>query len=192
MVFNLNDDGERAGGNNATTAETSSNRVVVSGMSALMPGCNDLEEFNKKLYNKENFVVNQEPLWHSNHPEVTPYRGKIADLDRFDAQFFMVHYRLAQSSDSTSRKVLEQTYQAIIDADQNHHRMVLYMVLRSRIVKSRVVISGSGGGDNPPCVRQILGSGSLSRANPPSAGTKCGDRRLGGISEVHQLLPRAE
>ncbi|KAF9407985.1 hypothetical protein HW555_012170 [Spodoptera exigua] len=116
MVFNLNDDGERAGGNNATTAETSSNRVVISGMSALMPGRNDLEEFNKKLYNKENFVVNQEPLWHSNHPEVTPYRGKIADLDRFDAQFFMVHYRLAQSSDSTSRKVLEQTYQAIIDA----------------------------------------------------------------------------
>ncbi|XP_037292706.1 fatty acid synthase-like [Manduca sexta] len=40
----------------------------------------------------------------------------VPDLDRFDAQFFKVHYRLGISMDTMARKVLEQSYQAIYDA----------------------------------------------------------------------------
>ncbi|CAH0696878.1 unnamed protein product [Spodoptera exigua] len=116
MVANFNEEVEMAGSHNHSDARVPFNRVVISGMSALMPGCTDLDEFNKKLYNKENFVTDQNPLWQSNHPEVNPYRGSIPGLDRFDAQYFMIHYRLAQTCDSTSRKILEQAYQAIIDA----------------------------------------------------------------------------
>lgn len=44
------------------------------------------------------------------------FLGKVPGLDLFDAQFFKVHYRLGNSMDSMSRKILEQAFQAIYDA----------------------------------------------------------------------------
>ncbi|XP_049699381.2 fatty acid synthase-like [Helicoverpa armigera] len=98
-------------------ATTPDDSIVISGMSALMPGCRGLDEFTEKLYNMENLVSAPEPRWKCNHPEAeAPRHGLIPDIERFDAQFFMIHYRLANSTDTMSRKLLEQAYQAIIDA----------------------------------------------------------------------------
>ncbi|XP_063389080.1 fatty acid synthase-like [Cydia fagiglandana] len=90
--------------------------VVITGMSGLLPGCLNVQEFAEKLYNKENLVKKYEPRWHFDHPELHEYYGRIPGLDRFDAQFFMVHYRLGNTLDAMARKVLENTYQAIFDA----------------------------------------------------------------------------
>lgn len=58
----------------------------------------------------------EDPRWQFKHPELSNYTGKVPDLEYFDAQFFKVHYRLSSCMDTMSRKVLEQSYQAIYDA----------------------------------------------------------------------------
>lgn len=61
-------------------------------------------------------MVTNELRFKHNHPELQQYCGKIPNLSPFDAQFFGVHARLSYTMDSMSRKLLEQTYQAIYDA----------------------------------------------------------------------------
>jgi hypothetical protein len=63
-----------------------------------------------------NPITSENKRWKSNHPEVSQYTGTAPGLDRFDAQFFKVHFRLGTSMDAMSKKILEQTYQAIYDA----------------------------------------------------------------------------
>ncbi|KOB65606.1 Uncharacterized protein OBRU01_16628, partial [Operophtera brumata] len=66
-----------------------------------------------------NPVTSGKSRWEFKHPEVTNITGKVSDLDRFDAQFFKVHYRLANSMDPMARKLLELAYEAIYDAGLN-------------------------------------------------------------------------
>lgn len=61
-------------------------------------------------------MVTDKLRFNRNHPELHNYGGIIPDLESFDAQFFGVHAKLSLSMDSMSRKLLEQTYQAIFDA----------------------------------------------------------------------------
>ncbi|XP_059052885.1 fatty acid synthase-like [Achroia grisella] len=91
-------------------------RIVISGMAGVYPSSRNVKEFSDILYNKVNPISNKDMRWTYNHPEVAHHTGKIPDLDRFDAQFFKVHYRLACNMDVMSRKMLEQAYQAIFDA----------------------------------------------------------------------------
>ncbi|CAK1541491.1 unnamed protein product [Leptosia nina] len=66
-----------------------------------------------------NPVTSENCRWKYDHPEVAQYTGKVPDLEYFDGQFFKVHYRLGNTMDSMSRKVLEQSFQAIYDAGIN-------------------------------------------------------------------------
>ncbi|CAF4885214.1 unnamed protein product [Pieris macdunnoughi] len=93
--------------------------VVISGMSGLYPDCHSVKELSDVLYNKVNPISAENPRWEYNHPEVIDSIGKAPDIEHFDAQFFKVHYRQASSMDSMSRKILEQSYQAIYDAGVN-------------------------------------------------------------------------
>lgn len=54
--------------------------------------------------------------WESHHPEVCPQLGVVEEMDKFDAQFFRVHYKQAAVFDPCGRKLLEQAYSAIFDA----------------------------------------------------------------------------
>ncbi|XP_037872512.2 fatty acid synthase [Bombyx mori] len=94
-------------------------RVVISGMSGLYPDCKSVKDLADILYNKKDPITSERQRWSYSHPEVSQCTGKLLDLDRFDAQFFKVHFRLGNSMDSMGRKVLEQTYQAIYDAGVN-------------------------------------------------------------------------
>ncbi|XP_072934746.1 fatty acid synthase-like [Epargyreus clarus] len=85
-------------------------------MSGLYPNSAHVKDLADILYNKVNPVNSDNPRWTYNHPEVVHPTGKIPDLQLFDAQFFKVHYRLANSMDAMGRKILEQAYQAIYDA----------------------------------------------------------------------------
>ncbi|KOB57848.1 Uncharacterized protein OBRU01_25654, partial [Operophtera brumata] len=68
-------------------------------MSGLYPQSRNIKEFSDLLYNKVNPVTAGESRWEFKHPEVTNITGKVSDLDRFDAQFFKVHYRQANIMD---------------------------------------------------------------------------------------------
>ncbi|XP_075983866.1 fatty acid synthase-like [Anticarsia gemmatalis] len=92
------------------------NRIVISGMSGLYPQSHHVKQLSEMLYNKVNPIGEDSKRWKYNHPEVAQHTGMIPELERFDAQFFKVHYRLGNSMDPMSRKILEQAYNAIYDA----------------------------------------------------------------------------
>ncbi|CAF4885072.1 unnamed protein product [Pieris macdunnoughi] len=90
--------------------------VVISGMAGLYPQSHNVKEFKDILYNKVNPIKPKETRWKYNHPEVANSTGKVPELEYFDAQFFKIHYRLGNSMDSMSKKILEQAFDAIYDA----------------------------------------------------------------------------
>ncbi|XP_050685039.1 fatty acid synthase-like isoform X1 [Leptidea sinapis] len=92
------------------------NRVVITGMAGSFPDSYNVKQLEERLYNKVNPVGTKEPRWEYYHPEIVNYTGQVPDLNRFDAQFFKVHYLLANAMDPMSRKMLEHAYEAIYDA----------------------------------------------------------------------------
>ncbi|CAH0696877.1 unnamed protein product [Spodoptera exigua] len=94
-------------------------RIVISGMSGLYPDSNSVSELSHILYNKINPVSEKALRFKFSHPEVVQHSGSVPGLNQFDAQFFKVHYRLANCMDPMARKILEQSYQAIYDAGIN-------------------------------------------------------------------------
>ncbi|XP_075990948.1 fatty acid synthase-like [Anticarsia gemmatalis] len=95
------------------------NRIVISGMSGLFPRSHNVQELSDILYNKINPNDGTDSRFTYSHPELGQCAGNIPDIKMFDAQFFKVNNRLAESMDPMSRKLLEQTYQAIYDAGVN-------------------------------------------------------------------------
>ncbi|CAH0402597.1 unnamed protein product [Chilo suppressalis] len=65
---------------------------------------------------QENPITAEAMRWTSNHPGASKYTGTVPGLERFDAQFFKVNYNISKNMDAMSRKILEQTYQALYDA----------------------------------------------------------------------------
>jgi fatty acid synthase len=59
----------------------------------------------------------------TDHHEVPKRTGKINNIDKFDATFFGIHNREAQSMDPQCRMLLEKTYEAIVDAGQQFHML---------------------------------------------------------------------
>nr|XP_049699195.1 fatty acid synthase [Helicoverpa armigera]XP_049699196.1 fatty acid synthase [Helicoverpa armigera] len=100
----------------ASLGDLDGERIVITGMSGLYPKSHNVQEFSKILYSKENPITSEGLRWNYKHPDLAQYTGMAPDLDRFDAQFFSVHFRLGNYMDPMSRKILEQAYQAIYDA----------------------------------------------------------------------------
>ncbi|XP_035448106.2 fatty acid synthase-like isoform X2 [Spodoptera frugiperda] len=94
-------------------------RIVISGMSGLYPDSHSVSDLSDILYNKINPVSEKGLRYKFSHPEVVQHSGSVPGLNYFDAQFFKVHYRLANCMDPMARKILEQSYQAIYDAGIN-------------------------------------------------------------------------
>ncbi|CAG4933491.1 unnamed protein product [Colias eurytheme] len=103
--------------------EISANAIVISGMAGLYPQSQNVKDFRDILYNKVNPVTSEDCRWKYDHPEVAQFTGKVPGLALFDAQFFKVHYRLGNTMDSMSRKMLEQAFQAIYDAGVNSDQL---------------------------------------------------------------------
>lgn len=83
-------------------------------------GLYNYDFFHTKQFYFFNLNVNPVTLennrWLYTPREIGPYSGKTPGLQYFDAQFFKVHERLGEKMDVMSRKLLEQSYQAIYDA----------------------------------------------------------------------------
>jgi hypothetical protein len=60
----------------------------------------------------------------TDHPEIPQRTGKLLNVSKFDASFFGVHFKQANTMDPMCRMLLEKTYEAIVDAGQ-----LLYVTL---------------------------------------------------------------
>lgn len=90
--------------------------IVVSGISGRFPSSNNMRDFSQNLYGKVDMADDEEVHWKHFHPDVPRRSGKIQNLEKFDASFFSIHNRLANSTDPQARILLEHSYEAILDA----------------------------------------------------------------------------
>ncbi|KAJ0172970.1 hypothetical protein K1T71_011146 [Dendrolimus kikuchii] len=104
---------------NACDSSLSGERVVISGISGIYPSARNVKELSNILYEKKNPINDEKMRWNYNHPELCNKTGKAPGLNHFDAQFFKVHWRQSNNMDPMSRKLLEQSFQAIYDAGLN-------------------------------------------------------------------------
>ncbi|KAJ0175955.1 hypothetical protein K1T71_008129 [Dendrolimus kikuchii] len=106
-------------GETRITRPLSGKEVVISGMSGIFPCSDSVLEFSENLYNKVDMVTAEESRWIVNHPEVPKHLGQVKGMNKFDSQFFRVHYKQACAMEPMSRKLLEHTYSAIYDSGIN-------------------------------------------------------------------------
>lgn len=64
-------------------------------------------------------VDDKEVRWKYSNPEVPKRMGKIADIEKFDATFFGVHFKQAHAMDPQGRTLVEHAYEALVDAGVN-------------------------------------------------------------------------
>lgn len=63
-------------------------------------------------------VGNSKPRWVFKHPDLPKYVGTIKGMEKFDAQFFKVHYKQANVMDPVCRKIMEHVYGSVYDAGE--------------------------------------------------------------------------
>ncbi|KAL4239386.1 hypothetical protein ACF0H5_000203 [Mactra antiquata] len=93
--------------------------VVLSGISCRLPQSENMEEFKNNLMNGVDMVTEDDLRWKPGTYGLPKRNGKLKDLSKFDASFFGVHPKQANSMDPQLRLLLEVTYEAIIDAGVN-------------------------------------------------------------------------
>ncbi|XP_065212309.1 fatty acid synthase-like [Planococcus citri] len=129
--------------------------VVISGISGRFPECDDVTTFKKMLYNKESPITFDNRKW----PITYKYKfgepvpngiGKYTDIHRFDARVFAVNKVLAECTDVINRKVLEPSFEAVLDAGINPSSLMganvgCYMTCGINETESIKCFSPSGG-----------------------------------------------
>lgn len=93
--------------------------LVIAGLSGRYPESDNVTEFKENLLNKVNMVTVDNRRWEPGYWNLPPYMGKIKDLTKFDAEFFGIHSKAAESTDPQLRLLLEVAYEAIVDAGES-------------------------------------------------------------------------
>ncbi|KAG7203862.1 hypothetical protein KM043_017916 [Ampulex compressa] len=97
--------------------------VVISGIAGKFPESDNVKLLEKNLFGKTDLITDDDRRWSQDH-KGTPHRtGKINHLSKFDSLFFGVHPKQAFSMDPMCRILMEQAYEAIIDAGINPMEM---------------------------------------------------------------------
>ncbi|GFS67942.1 fatty acid synthase [Nephila pilipes] len=91
--------------------------IVISGMSGRFPECDSVGELKESLYNKKDLVIFRDDRYEKGAMNA-PYSscGLVRNLDKFDANFFLVTPAMANTMDPASRIHIEVSYEAIADA----------------------------------------------------------------------------
>ncbi|XP_076382068.1 fatty acid synthase [Megalopta genalis] len=97
--------------------------VVITGISGRFPESNNVQELKENLMNKVDMVTDNYTRWRLDHAEIPRDGGKVADLFKFDAIFFGVHYKQAHTLDPMCRMLLEHSFEAILDAGMNPRQL---------------------------------------------------------------------
>eukprot|EP00064_Thunnus_orientalis_P003928 superscaffoldBa00000342_g3939 len=93
--------------------------IVIAGISGRLPESNNLEEFWENLINGVDMVTEDDRRWTPGLYGLPKRNGKLKDISHFDAAFFGVHPKQANTMDPQLRLMLEIAYEAIIDGGLN-------------------------------------------------------------------------
>ncbi|XP_070847252.1 fatty acid synthase [Chaetodon trifascialis] len=93
--------------------------IVIAGISGRLPESNNLEEFWENLINGVDMVTEDNRRWTPGLYGLPKRNGKLKDINHFDAAFFGVHPKQANTMDPQLRLMLEIAYEAIIDGGLN-------------------------------------------------------------------------
>lgn len=88
-------------------------------MSGRLPESNNLEEFWENLVNGVDMVTEDNRRWEPGLYGLPKRNGKLNDVSHFDAAFFGVHPKQANTMDPQLRIMLEIAYEAILDGGLN-------------------------------------------------------------------------
>ncbi len=91
-------------------------KVYISGFSCRFPKSDSPEMFWNNLTNHVDMVSNEPKRWPSGAFGIPKRLGTLQDLEKFDADFFEVHPKQAHKMDPQLRKLLEVSYEAILDS----------------------------------------------------------------------------
>jgi Beta-ketoacyl synthase, N-terminal domain len=90
--------------------------IVISGISGRFPQSDNMEEFKRNLFSKTDMVTEQKRF---KEIFITKRLGLLENLDKFDAGFFHIVPKLAHYLDPMQRKLLEVSFEALVDAGVN-------------------------------------------------------------------------
>ncbi|XP_073345432.1 fatty acid synthase isoform X2 [Pagrus major] len=93
--------------------------IVIAGISGRLPESNNLEEFWENLINGVDMVTEDNRRWTPGLYGLPKRNGKLKDISHFDAAFFGVHPKQANTMDPQLRLLLEIAYEAIVDGGLN-------------------------------------------------------------------------
>ncbi|NWS73173.1 FAS synthase, partial [Crotophaga sulcirostris] len=93
--------------------------VVIAGMAGKLPESENLQEFWENLLNGVDMVTEDDRRWKPGVYGLPRRNGKLKEINKFDASFFGVHPKQADTMDPQLRMLLEVSYEAILDAGIN-------------------------------------------------------------------------
>ncbi|NWX15444.1 FAS synthase, partial [Aegotheles bennettii] len=93
--------------------------VVIAGIAGKLPESENLQEFWENLINGVDMVTEDDRRWKPGIYGLPKRNGKLKDLSKFDASFFGVHPKQADTMDPQLRMLLEVSYEAILDGGLN-------------------------------------------------------------------------
>ncbi|XP_041830190.1 fatty acid synthase isoform X2 [Melanotaenia boesemani] len=115
--------------------------IVIAGISGRLPESNNLEEFWENLINSVDMVTEDDRRWKPGLYGLPKRNGKLKDISHFDASFFGVHPKQANTMDPQLRLMLEVSYEAIVDGGLNPN------ALRGSKTGVYIGVSGSEAGE---------------------------------------------
>ncbi|CAJ0579052.1 unnamed protein product, partial [Mesorhabditis spiculigera] len=90
--------------------------IVISGVSGRFPQSENVKEFGDKLLAGEDLVTEDDSRWPPGYYDLPKRHGKLKELKKFDASFFSVTPKQANYLDPQVRKLLEVTWEALVDS----------------------------------------------------------------------------
>ncbi|CAG7787029.1 unnamed protein product [Allacma fusca] len=93
--------------------------IVISGLSGRFPQSDNLDEFWENLVEGRDMVSESHTRFNDLGLKMPSRMGILKSLEKFDAEYFSVHGKQANVLDPRLRKLLEVTYEAIVDAGVN-------------------------------------------------------------------------
>ncbi|XP_072160819.1 fatty acid synthase [Bemisia tabaci] len=92
--------------------------VVISGVAGTFPECKNIPQFEDALFKKAHLVTEDDRKW-ATKTDLPGHCGKAISHEEFDALFFKVPFSLPATMEPVTKKALETSIEAIIDAGVN-------------------------------------------------------------------------
>ncbi|GFO05493.1 fatty acid synthase-like [Plakobranchus ocellatus] len=93
--------------------------IVIAGISGRYPESDSVTEFQENLMNKINMVTVDNRRWEPGYLNLPHGMGKLKNLNLYDAEFFGIHSKSANTMEPQLRILMETVYEAVVDAGES-------------------------------------------------------------------------